>query len=92
MGKSWGMPASHDRLRQKKLITKGPFMYSRNPIYIGLIMVLAGYGLALQSIFTFLVLIPVYYFFVSAKKEEKLLEKKFKNEYMKYKKEVPRFF
>jgi protein-S-isoprenylcysteine O-methyltransferase Ste14 len=92
MGKVWGIPAEHSKARQNKLIRSGPFKYSRNPIYVGLIMVLAGYGLATQSVFTFLAIIPIFYFNIAAQKEEELLEKHFKEEYLKYKKEVPRFF
>lgn len=91
MGKIWGIPAEM-RKDQNKLIKHGPFKYSRNPIYVGLIMVLIGYGLALQSWFIFLALVPIFYFMSAAEKEEKLLEKYFKEEYLKYKKEVPRFF
>lgn len=91
MGKIWGMPAEM-RKDQNKLVKHGPFHYTRNPIYVGLIMVMIGYGLALQSYFTFLALIPILYFNYVAEKEEKLLEKHFKEEYLKYKKEVPRFF
>ena len=57
-----------------------------------MIMVLAGYGIAIQSYFTFLTIIPILYFYNSVLKEEKNLEKVFKEEYQKYKKEVPRFF
>lgn len=91
MGKIWGVPA-HMRKDQNKLIKHGPFQYTRNPIYVGLVMVLIGYGLALQSWFIILALIPIFYFNYAAQKEEKLLEKHFGNEYLKYKKEVPRFF
>lgn len=77
---------------QNILIKHGPFKYSRNPIYVGLITVLIGYGLASQSYFTLLALIPIFYFLKSVEKEEHLLEKHFKEEYLKYKKEVPRFF
>lgn len=92
MGKVWGVPAEHQKHRQNKLITTGPFHHTRNPIYIGLSMVLVGYGLALQSYFTFLALIPIYYFWTVAQKEEKLLELNFGKEYLEYQKKVPRFF
>lgn len=92
MGKVWGLPAEHNQFRQNKLITHGPFRYSRNPIYLGLILVFMGYGLAIQSYFTFLALVPIYYFWHSVIEEEKLLMHHFKEEYLKYKKEVPRFF
>lgn len=92
MGKLWNAPTGHDSKRQTKLIKHGPFKYSRNPIYLGLSLVLVGYGLALQSYFTFLAIIPIIYFYKSTFKEEEILEKHFKEEYLKYKKEVPRFF
>lgn len=91
MGKFWGVPAQM-RKDQNKLLKHGPFRYSRNPIYVGLVMGLIGYGLALQSYFIFLALIPIFYFNYAAQKEEALLEKHFGAEYLKYKKEVPRFF
>lgn len=92
MGKVWGIPAELHTDRQSKLITHGPFYYTRHPIYVGLVMVLIGYGLALQSYFTFLAVIPIFYFSKFAEEEEKLLEKHFKHEYIEYKKRVPKFF
>ena len=91
MKKSWGVPAQHKKEVQSRLITGGPFKYTRNPIYLGFIMFLLGYGFLLQSYFTFLVLIVIWYFYKSAEKEEKLLEKHFGKEYLKYKQNVPRF-
>lgn len=87
----WGVPAEHHIKRQNKLVTNGPFQYTRNPIYIGLVMVLTGYGFAINSYFTFLVSIPIWYFYRSALKEEKLLEKHFGQKYLEYKKTVPLF-
>jgi protein-S-isoprenylcysteine O-methyltransferase Ste14 len=92
MGKVWGIPAEHNLSRQNKLITTGPFHYTRNPIYVGLVMILIGYGLALQSYFTFLAVIPIFYFSRFVTEEEKILEDIFKHEYLEYKKKVPRFF
>lgn len=91
MKKSWGLPGQHKKETQDKLIISGPFQYTRNPIYLGFIMFLLGYGFLLQSYFTFLVLIAIWYFYKSAEKEEKLLEKHFGKEYLKYKQNVPEF-
>src|SRR3989344_3611192 len=33
LNKYWGPPGIHDTRRQTNLITKGPYKYSRNPIY-----------------------------------------------------------
>lgn len=91
MKTSWGMPAQHDINRQDKLITAGPFSYTRNPIYVGLILVAAGMSVTLHSWFIFL----VYFLYVYIKKaittEESLLEKHFGEEYNRYKQKVPRF-
>lgn len=91
MRRSWGPPSQHNFTRQDRLVTSGPFKYTRNPIYVGITMFLLGYGFLLQSYFTFLALIPMWYFYRSAEKEEKLLEKHFGKEYLKYKEKVPRF-
>lgn len=91
MREVWGVPAEHHIRRQDKLIKEGPFKFTRNPIYLGHIMLLLGYGFLLRSYFTFLVLIPIWYFYRSAKKEEKLLEKHFGKKYMEYREKVPRF-
>ncbi len=91
MKKSWGVPAQHKKEVQSRLITTGPFKFTRNPIYLGFIMFLLGFGFLLQSYFTFLALIAIWYFYRSVEKEEKLLEKHFGKEYLRYKEEVPRF-
>lgn len=91
MKSSWGLPAEHDFKRQNKIIKKGPFAYSRNPIYIGIVLVLLGYTLALQSLAIFLVPFIIWYFYKAALKEEKNLSKYFGKEYLDYKSKTPRF-
>lgn len=90
MGKVWGRPAQHNIKRQNKLIMDGPFQFSRNPIYLGLILAFLGYSLSLKSIFIILNLFLIVFFYYSALKEEKLLEKHFGKEYLKYKSSTPR--
>lgn len=92
MGKFWGRPAQHNIKRQNKLINNDPFKYSRNPIYLGLIIIFLGFSLALKSIFIILNIFVILYFYYAAVKEEKILEKHFGKEYLKYKSSVPRFF
>ena len=91
MKSSWGMPAEHDIKRQKKIIKKGPFAFSRNPIYVGLILVILGYSLALKSYSVLLVPLVTLYFYKAALKEEKILTKYFGKEYLEYKSRVRRF-
>lgn len=90
MSKSWGVPGEHHK-KQSKLVTEGPFGFSRNPIYLGFLMLYFGFAIAIQS-WAIILRIPLaIYFYKSAVREEKNLEKIFGKEYTKYKKRVPRF-
>lgn len=92
MKKYWGPPGQHDLRRQTKLITQGLFAISRNPIYIGTTLLLFGFALALRSVFFFLPIFLLLYFYRQIIIEEKLLVKHFGEEYVNYRKKVPRFF
>lgn len=87
----WGPPGEHDIKRQNKLITTGPFAFSRHPIYVGITFLVLGFSLAIHNSLFFLVIVLVVYFYKTALAEEKLLKKYFGKEYFKYKKRVPRF-
>lgn len=89
MKHNWGVPAKLDKKRQKELITKGPFKFTRNPIYLGMSLLYIGYALSLRSTFSFLAIVPLYYFWTSAIKEEEILEKEFGEKYLQYKSKVP---
>ena len=76
-----------------KLITTGPYAYVRNPMLLGVFLVLGGeallftsYPLAIYLII--FIMINALYFPLS---EEKGLEKRFGQEYITYKSNVPRF-
>jgi protein-S-isoprenylcysteine O-methyltransferase Ste14 len=76
------------------LITKGPFRYIRNPMHAGLFLLLISIGLFFGSILSLLVFIPLYiiidiWFIKNI--EEPELEKRFGEEYLKYKSSTPRF-
>ncbi|PJE63589.1 hypothetical protein COU89_02535 [Candidatus Roizmanbacteria bacterium CG10_big_fil_rev_8_21_14_0_10_45_7] len=91
MRDSWGIPAQHDIKRQSTLITSGPYRFTRNPIYVGLFMVVFGQALALGSWLFFLVYLLYMYFGIAIKKEEQLLTKHFGKGYTEYAKRVPRY-
>lgn len=91
MGKNWGMPAQHDIKRQDALVTSGPFMITRNPIYLGIILVSFGYFVALRSYLVFIVLFEFIYIYKVVLKEEVLLRHHFKKQYEEYCLRVPRF-
>ncbi len=77
-----------------ELVTKGVYNYSRNPMYLGLLLVLLAFGLKLGNAFNTLVAAG----FVSymnkfqIKPEEETLEKKFGKEYSLYCKLTRRWF
>ncbi len=75
------------------LVVQGMYAYVRNPMILGLIIVLLGEALTLSSWAIFLYDVVVYiinmlYFILS---EEPGLEKRFGEEYREYKRSVPRW-
>lgn len=91
MKSKWGLPGELDPKRQNKIITTGPFAFSRNPIYTGLVLLTLGYALALRSYTIVFVPIMIFYFYNIVLKEEKILTKHFGKEYLGYKSKVRRF-
>ncbi len=73
------------------LVTEGPFKYTRNPMITGVLAILTAEAFLLNEIYVFywmiiFFLINCVYFKLF---EEKQLEKKFGEEYLAYKKNVP---
>ncbi len=92
MGTNWGRPAQHNKKMQKHLVTQGPFAYSRNPIYVGLLFLFIGLEFALRS-YGFILAIPLFFAIRNAVfVEEKLLTKYFGKRYTLYTQRVARFF
>ena len=91
MGKSWGPPAYSNSHHQIRLITTGPFRYTRNPIYLGLFLMFCGMSISFSSYSIFLMGL----IYLGVKKivviEEKKLKKQYGDEYAKYCEKVPRF-
>lgn len=89
MGSLWrmGLDNSTDRIVQE-----GLFKVSRNPVYMGVLLIIGGMMFILQT----LVAVMLFLFGVSVvllivRSEESFLEDKFKQSYLEYKKKVPRF-
>jgi len=75
-----------------KLITDGPYAYTRNPMMTGLFMVLAGIGILCRSVTLTFIMTPLFVFISILEfkyLEEPELEKRFGKEYSEYKKKTP---
>ncbi|HYA14120.1 MAG TPA: isoprenylcysteine carboxylmethyltransferase family protein [Syntrophales bacterium] len=75
------------------LVTTGPYQFTRNPMYVSLAFLYAGLGLWFD-VFWALVLLPVVivivrHYIITA--EERYLEQKFGEEYLRYKARVRRW-
>lgn len=81
----------HNIEKQSKLHTGGPFQYSRNPIYTGLLLSRIGFFVTLNS--WLIIVIPFYfwYFNKSILLEELLLKKYFGEKYEEYLAKVHRY-
>lgn len=76
-----------------QLASSGIYAHTRNPMYLGLGLFVAGLGVALGSVWTLLMLVPgalVLHHGVVLR-EERYLEKKFGNDYRRFKTAVPRY-
>lgn len=76
------------------IVTRGPFSFSRNPIYLAFLLLVLGTGFLLDSAYSLLLVIPLYCFleFYVIRKEEKYLTGKFGNTYLGYQNAVRRWF
>jgi protein-S-isoprenylcysteine O-methyltransferase Ste14 len=76
-----------------RIVTEGFFRYSRNPLYISLMTVFCGIAVYANSLWL-LLLFPVFFGALERAvvlREEKYLEDKFGDEYLRYKKKVRRW-
>lgn len=79
--------------KTKHLVTDGFYRYSRNPMYLGLLMLLKSWAIYLGSLTPFLIL-PLFILILTFSQiipEEKILEEKFGQTYLDYKSKVRRW-
>jgi protein-S-isoprenylcysteine O-methyltransferase Ste14 len=84
---------SHEVQNSPRVLKDGAFAFVRHPLYLAALLfyvILISLTLSLIS-FGFFFLIFIFYNTIAGY-EEKYLEKKFGPEYLKYRKEVPRWF
>jgi protein-S-isoprenylcysteine O-methyltransferase Ste14 len=78
----------------KKLVTNGPYKYSRNPMVFGAFSLYTSVVIILNSItgFIFLIFFLILVILYLKLSEEKRLIRDFRDEYIEYKKKVPMIF
>ena len=76
-----------------EIISTGPFAYSRNPVYVSMTMLMGGIAIAVDSPWVLAMVIPavlIIHKFVILR-EEAYLERKFGDDYRRYKAAVRRW-
>lgn len=76
-----------------RIISSGPFRFTRNPLYLSMSLIYAGLAIAFGSVWSLVLFIPVLatirYGVIG--REERYLERKFGAEYLGYKNSVRRW-
>lgn len=77
-----------------RLVTDGVFGHTRNPLYVGGSIALCGLALIFNLDWILLLIVPscVLLHFAVVLREERYLEQKFGDSYLRYKAQVPRYF
>ena len=85
---------SKHRIYAKDLVTTGIFSHTRNPLYIGNILILLGLGIIADSVLFLAVFVPLFLFAYQAivLAEEDFLRGKFGTQYEDYMRDVNRWF
>jgi protein-S-isoprenylcysteine O-methyltransferase Ste14 len=91
MGLSWSHPLDHVFESNHRLVTHGPFAYSRNPIYLSVILMNFGTVIALKSAFIFLVFVQYNQMLMTILQEEEHLLTRYGKQFESYMQKVSRF-
>ena len=81
------------REHSSKVVRSGLYAYSRNPIYLGWFLLIAGIGLRNASLLVLVVAVTMLLllYWAVIVEEEAYLEKRFGEEYLRYKMSVRRW-
>ena len=90
MGNSWRIGI--DREKKTELVSKGVFRFSRNPIFLGMIITLLGLFLTFPNAFTLVVLILGFVLIqIQVRLEEEFLTNEHGTEYENFRRQVRRW-
>lgn len=97
----WGVSIAGSETRAtgtvggSRLVVAGPFAYVRNPLYLGNIILYSGIGVMANALLPWLIVIAFIYFVFQysliVAGEEEYLSQTFGEEYIEYRRNVPRF-
>jgi protein-S-isoprenylcysteine O-methyltransferase Ste14 len=77
------------------LVISGPFAHTRNPLYVGNILMYCGFGVMSYALFPYLLIVAFLFFALQyhliVSEEEEYLRNTYKDEYAEYTRRVPRF-
>ncbi|WLP95567.1 isoprenylcysteine carboxylmethyltransferase family protein [Psychrobacter sp. M13] len=76
----------HTPEKSVSLVTKGIYKYTRNPMYLGMLLVLLGWAFYLSN-FAALLVLPIFIIYMSRfqiQPEERFMKQKFGDEYRAY--------
>ena len=76
--------------KDKELATTGPYAYVRNPLYVGNVLIALGFCILSGRAWSFLVFVVLYLwlYIPSIRKEERTLSKLFGDDFVRYKEHV----
>lgn len=81
-------------IKMDKLTTSGPYAFVRHPLYLGTMLIAIGLIVMLKIYYigALFIIIAVTVYYRTIKKEEAMLEIRFKEAFLRYKKKVPAIF
>ena len=75
------------------LVSKGIFSYSRNPMYLGMLLIIIGFSI-IHNLMAVLMIMPIWIIYITYLQiipEEEVMEKIFKEDFINYCKETRRW-
>ena len=80
--------------KDETLSRRGPYAFTRNPLYVGSFLLYLGFCLACANLWVAIGFLPFFFivYYATILREEAFLSSKFGEDYAAFMREVPRFF